>query len=411
MSGSNTINVAGDYGTQGVAAPTNVPGAREFAVSWTDTAGTFWLFGGAASATGNIALLNDLWKFDGTNWIWVSGSNQINAAGSYGTQGTPAAENVPAARQSAVSWIDAGNNLWLFGGIGLTNGIKGQLNDLWKFDGTNWTWISGSNVINAEGSGTQGVPAPGNTPGARFGAFSWTDKSGLFWLFGGFGPIGGVPVHLNDLWKFDGTTWTWVTGNVTNAPGVYGTQGVPADTNSPGARREGVAWADTSGNGWLFGGFGFASGGVGFLNDLWKFDGGTNWTWLLGSPGVNVSGTYGTPNVAAAGNTPGARGASVASTDLNGHFWLFGGVGIANGGTGLLNDLWKFDGTNWAWVSGSNGINLADSHGTQGVADPANAPGGREGAVSWTDKSGNLWLFGGLGSAGGLNNDLWRYQP
>src|SRR5260370_31459256 len=37
-------------------------------------------------------------------------------------------------------------------------GTQGDLNDLWKFDGTNWTWVSGSDLINQPGVfGTKGV--------------------------------------------------------------------------------------------------------------------------------------------------------------------------------------------------------------------------------------------------------------
>jgi hypothetical protein len=44
-----------------------------------------------------------------------------------------------------------------------------------------------------------------------------------------------------------------------------------------------------------------------------------------------------------------------------------------------------------------------------------NTPGGRFGATSWIDGSGNLWLFGGDGydatGAQGNLNDLWEYKP
>jgi len=54
-------------------------------------------------------------------------------------------------------------------------------------------------------------------------------------------------------------------------------------------------------------------------------------------------------------------------------------------------------------------------YGTLGTPDPANIPGGRYGAVSWHDGSGNVWLFGGSGidSTGtyGYLNDLWEYTP
>jgi hypothetical protein len=42
-------------------------------------------------------------------------------------------------------------------------------------------------------------------------------------------------------------------------------------------------------------------------------------------------------------------------------------------------------------------------------------PGARFGAHSWTDASGNLWLFGGQGGDAtgnvGYLNDLWKYTP
>jgi hypothetical protein len=78
---------------------------------------------------------------------------------------------------------------------------------------------------------------------------------------------------LSDLWNFDGTNWTWVSGsNAINQKGVYGTNGVAASGNVPGARDGSVSWIDGNGNLWLFGGEGYAaSGGAGLLNDLWKF--------------------------------------------------------------------------------------------------------------------------------------------
>ncbi len=51
---------------------------------------------------------------------------------------------------------------------------------------------------------------------------------------------------LEDLWKFDPTnkTWTWMGGSTsTNTQPVYGTQGVAAAANIPGAR-SGSTWLD-----------------------------------------------------------------------------------------------------------------------------------------------------------------------
>jgi N-acetylneuraminic acid mutarotase len=68
----------------------------------------------------------------------------------------------------------------------------------------------------------------------------------------------------------------------------------------------------------------------------------------------------------------------------------------------------------WTWMGGSSTRSVPAVYGTLGTAAPANIPGKRYQAASWTDKSGNLWLFGGNGyDANGNNgwlNDLWEYQ-
>jgi len=365
VSGSDTGDVAGVYGTRGMAAAGNVPGARSGAVSWIDAAGNLWLFGGAGCvlidgvSTGGY--LNDLWRFTpgSGEWTWVSGSNTINVAGVYGTRGMAAAANVPGARSGAVSWIDAAGNLWLFGGYSVY--LETDFNDLWEFTPSTgeWTWMSGSDTVDVAGVyGTEGMAAAGNVPGARSGAVSWIDAAGNLWLFGGLGyvPAAGYSDfgYLNDLWKFTPGSgeWTWVSGsNSINAAGVYGTEGMAAAGNVPGARSGAVSWIDTAGNLWLFGG-GYAPLFVdgfliddlstsGDLNDLWKFTSSTGeWTWVSGSNSINVAGTYGTQGVAAIGNVPAARDSAVSWMDASGILWLFGGENDQTADD--LNDLWKF---------------------------------------------------------------------
>jgi len=428
VSGSKTVNQAGTYGTQGTAAPSNVPGAREHAVSWLDSSGKLWLFGGYAyDSAGYIGQLNDLWKFDPTTleWTWVSGSDTGGQAGIYGTKGTAAPTNVPGARNRAVSWLDSSSKLWLFGGLGYFEaGNYGSLNDLWKFDPITleWTWVSGSNTGDQAGTyGTLGTAAPTNVPGARIGAVSWIDPQGILWLFGGYGyDSEGNRDWLNDLWKYDPTTleWTWVSGSDTgDQAGIYGTLGTADSLNVPGGRFAAIPWLDSSGILWLFGGDGLDSAGSrGDLSDLWKFDPTTLlWTWVSGSNTGDQKGTYGTQGTAAPTNVPGGRFAAIPWLDSSGKLWFFGGCGYDSGGSrGWLNDLWNFVPTTllWTWISGSDIGGRAGTYGTLGTADSSNVPGARYFAVSWIDAQGKLWLFGGYGSdsagTGGWLNDLWH---
>jgi N-acetylneuraminic acid mutarotase len=259
-----------------------MPGARDAAVAWTDASGNVWLFGGAQAVTNSPR--NDLWKYSPSSneWTWMGGSNTTEASGVYGTQGVAAAGNMPGARFAGVSWTDTGGNLWLFGGYAYdAAGIARDLNDLWEYSPSSneWTWVSGSGNATAKGIyGTQGVAAATNVPGAREARPStWTDANGNLWLFGGYGfDSAGTAGYLNDLWKFSPSSgqWTWVGGSSTgNAQGVYGTQGVAAVANVPGARGEPIGWMDAGGILWLFGGF-LQPGSTATrveMNDLWRY--------------------------------------------------------------------------------------------------------------------------------------------
>jgi N-acetylneuraminic acid mutarotase len=110
----------------------------------------------------------------------------------------------------------------------------------------------------------------------RFESVSWTDSSGAIWLFGGNGfDSAGNEASLNDLWKFSSGECSWMGSSIANQQGVYGTLIVPAPDNIPGSRFSGLSCTDSSGDFWLFGGFGCDSNGSqGALKDLWKFSNG-----------------------------------------------------------------------------------------------------------------------------------------
>ena len=438
LSGNNIITQAGRYGTKNVADPANIPGGRYNAVNWLDKNGNFWLFGGQGGYISNadMYVFNDVWKWDGSNWTWTSGSNQLKQPPIYGIKGTPAAVNSPGQRLGSTGCTDSSGNFWLFGGTAVGNGGYSagngspydEHNDLWKWDGSNWTWISGPDSSFNSGSRNRyrlkGVPDSFNLPGARLGAASWIDKKGNFWLFGG----GDGDYSKNDIWKWDGVYWTFLKGSdtmINTITAVYGTKGVADPANLPGQRSNSVYWTDKNGNCWMFGGYNYVSGQSSF-NDLWKWDG-NNWTWVNGSNSPNQTGNYGIKGIADTSNIPHARYAAASWVDDHDNVWLFGGsfdslnnLNPSSYATYYLSDLWKWDGTRWTWVSGNTNINNLGNYGNMGNSAASNIPPARSGSVTWKDRNGNFWLFGGLSAKqfsrpsyayGYISfNDLWKWD-
>jgi hypothetical protein len=341
-----------------------------------------------------------------------------------------------------------------------------------------WVWMKGDNIYNAGGAyGTLGVGSPTNKPGNRIDAVNWHGNDGKMYFFGGSSIINSSTFFHNDFWQYDpgSNVWTWIGGaTAVDQFGTYGTIGVASASNIPGSRSHAMSWKDNQGNFWLFGGHGYSSNSVGYLNDLWKYNPTTrSWTWIKGN---NSSGgdpnAYGTLGIESPGNQPASRYEATTWTDVNGNLWMFGGYNYPS--HGLLNDLWKFNtvtnnwvcfkvsqqnaggqpqvrsgakgwadksgniwlfgglgynniymsdvwkytiSTNqWTYIRGSSSASLIGSYGYKGVPSSSNTPGGRSLFATWTDQNGLFWLFGGGGlatsvSATGYLNDLWSYDP
>ena len=323
------------------ASASGGPIGRWGAITWTDPAtGNLMLFGGQ---DGGLEFLNDVWSYNIATDTWTQISGGANQPGTY-PAAAPGA-GYPGGRWAASGRLDSTGTLWVFGGKGCDSVVVANpldhcsnvlLNDLWKYSGGVWTWVSGSSTGNQAGSyGVQGTAAAGNVPPSRQAAAAWIDNSNNFWMFGGFtsGTNG-----FNDLWKFNTTTnqWTWINGSTgaVSTVGSYGTQGVAAASNVPGARWLSAAWSDVHGNLWLFGGEGFDTSGNGFLGDLWEYttdpaattDPGNpaqvvtgQWVWVRGFNSVSQPGVYGvapTPTVwPHVTNNPGTRWAPSYWTD------------------------------------------------------------------------------------------------
>lgn len=406
------------------------------------------LLGALSTAAVILGLLQPSAGAQTNQWTWMGGSATVGQSGVYNTQGSFTVGSVPGSRIGAVSWTDASGHLWIFGGGGNdASGNFGFLNDLWEFDPTlnAWAWMGGSSTVPAVNKGwpgvygSKGAGAQDNIPAGRSGAVGWTDDNGNLWLFGGGGDdtdfaVDSTGNNLNDLWMYSPATgeWTWVGGEAPSNsspayPGTYGSLGDFTSGAYPGSRNFATAGTDSSGNLWLFGGYGQDStGATGDLNDLWEYKPATNeWAWISGSASGGGGGNYGTLQTPASGNAPCARSGAAMWTDSHGDLWLFGGFGFPPNGEGYLNDLWKFDPASgyWAWMAGNDTMGLVPPsgsgwigvYGTLGSPGSLNNPGSRIYASTWTDSSDVLWLFGGEGydSAGtnGDLNDLWAFSP
>ena len=312
---SGSCGVVGSYGTQGVPAPTNVPGGRYDGHAWIDSTGNLWLFGGIGlndkpDPLFGAGWLSDVWMFNpSTNqWTWMSGSKTLDLFPVYGTKGVPATGNTPGIQQVAsASWVDKNGHFWLFGGVS---------DELWEYfpETGQWEWVNGGkgngpcNGCNYYAVyGTLGAPAPGNTPGGRDYPVAWTDQNGDFWIFGGQQSSPTALGFSNELWEYFPAInqWAWMGGinqipvSPTNdgaQPGVFGSLGVPNLGNVPGGRYYAGGWTDGQGNLWLFGGEGpDATGAYGVLEDFWMYQPSSAPLPLCPAPALSSpAGTYGT---------------------------------------------------------------------------------------------------------------------
>tara|TARA_R110002072_G_scaffold3441_2_gene25083 strand:+ start:556 stop:3771 length:3216 start_codon:yes stop_codon:yes gene_type:complete len=428
LGGSETTNAKTVKGASNVSDPSFIPGARRDITGWQDTLGNFYIYGGKGYSD-NLGRQSDLWKWNGSEWSYINGDvTSGSAIGVYGTKGLADPSNHPGGRSSANGWIDSDQNLWLFGGEGYattnapTSTTRGELNDLWMWDGSNWKWVNGTNNINEFSVSTSGVGTgqAGDYPGARqssFGGFI----DGKYYLFGGYGRTSATTENfLMDVWSYDLSSdiWTWEKGLARYSAlsqVEYGTMGVENSSNQPGPRSRGVSWVDDQGNFWIYGGKGIDGvdgGTINYLNDLWRYNtANNNWTWINGSSTGNQQ-----LDISQGNAHPGARVDAVSWLDHNGDFWLFGGNGYdVNGDVKDLNDFWRWDGTEWHFEGGSSvGDVEAPTTGTLNSlgSNSDNVLKSRAGSIAFIDQNEEVHIFGGARSSqtNQYFNDFWKVE-
>jgi len=222
-----------------ISGLSKTPTARAFSsMTYDENIKKSVLFGGYTTD-----YINETWTWDGTSWSQVRGDE-------------------PPQRTLAAMWFDPHlNRTVLFGGVGRTSSQDRvtRFNDMWSFDGSNWTEIK-----------------PAHVPPARYGAQVAVDpRSGNALLFGGLRvdtvqtPGTGnnpptttdIQVYADDFWQWDGKDWTQVT---------FG--------RTPYARENGAMAFDPSQQTMvIFGGY----AGQQYLSDLWTLESDNTWQPLI----------------------------------------------------------------------------------------------------------------------------------
>ncbi|HLH00244.1 MAG TPA: kelch repeat-containing protein [Bryobacteraceae bacterium] len=243
------------------------------------------------------------------------------------------AQSPPPRSNSAMIDDSQHGQMVMYGGWVAANST--YLNDTWIFDGSNWTQFQQ------------------NSPPARgFHAMAYDAKHGQVIVFGGK-DVNGNP--SNDTWLFDGTNWTLAHSQFSPAP------------------RFGLAMAYDAAHGQvvLFGG---ANNSTNF-GDTWTWDG-TNWK-------------QSTPQ-----NSPPAQSFHEMVYDsVHDQVVLFGGGASNTDQTGVFNDTWLWDGSNW----------------TQ--AAPANSPTARNRfGMAFDSAHAQAVLFGGRDAANDFLGDTWTWS-
>lgn len=281
-----------------------------------------------------------------------------------------------------------------------------------------WTWVSGSKDTQGYSSGQYGKlnqPSVENSPPSSYYPMTWIDSNDNLWMYGGryynSENIERGVVDYGDMWKFNGSHWTWVWSTSNSKPN-HGKLNVATCLNHPGDRVHAVTWVDAFDHLYLWSGFTDAFGNFRYFNDMWKFDG-DMWTWVGGPTTASLASddnySYGELRVPNASNLPRGRERCAKWVDSQFNLWIFGGAIFSQDTVIYFNDLWRWDGTYWTWISGSSSPDQPTIHGTIGIPSITTVPGARYAVGSFIDALDHLWVFGGFGPLGSIN-ELWKWD-
>ena len=296
---------------------------------------------GTGTAPSGQITYSDTWEYDGTDWHQVTtatppaiddGSLAYDPSSGMliaydGSSGTPttwsyngtnwtnlvAPLSMAAGRTQFQLATDLERgNVVMYGGLQNTGGPPQLLGDTWWWSGGAWHPLPA---------------APVSTSPFQM-ATAYDPLSGLGWWFGGMHvALGGNDqsgVATNELWSFDGTSWT--LHQVTGGPAARANASMAYD-----AMNRAIV---------LFGGVSDSTNNIPLLpNETWLWDGAS---WRNAHP---------------AHSPPSREAAAMTYDPTRGRVVLFGGEAGGSGTINGLSDLWEWDGTDWTEITAASGPN------------------------------------------------------
>ncbi|MGE3635496.1 MAG: kelch repeat-containing protein [Sandaracinaceae bacterium] len=278
----------------------------------------------------------------------------------------------PSARARSAYGYDATNpRMIVFGGRyrSATSGPYTLYNDLWAFDFAARTW-----TMLHDGSGS--APAP------RYFAGLAVAADGTIYVLGGGTNTDALNFTIaEDIWSFDGTSWTM-------RPRV----------GTPPSPRLFETWIHDVGRNRMLA-FGGQRGDffTAAYNELYAVELGTG-EWSQLDPGTGPSGRF--------------NGMGVHDTTMD-RYIVFGG----HPDVGTANDVWAWNAASGGWTQVSTGdqftggalgclgnpAEIPSSYVTQDLSSPERRQGGVFGILG-----NDAWLFGGEGDCSDHLDDVWR---
>lgn len=223
------------------------------------------------------------------------------------------------------------------------------------------------------------------------------DSKETLWIFGGIQNGQGQKLYGYAVWNYNPKTdqYRWVWKPEFSQPRDAGELGVPAETNHPGAFKNGGAAIDKNDNIWFPA---YETGG-----ELWMFNT-TSWLFvrIFGSTDTTTASTGAVPGMPAEDVWPGRVQGSCILFDSQNDIWL-----LAGDNSDITNTVWHFNTTSrlWRFIGGDIPV-IEDGHTTKFF-------GGAWGAACDMDDNDRVWLYGGWGyhpSGSGNYANIWTFD-